>query len=261
MLLKESFAEEFSANFFGGRFLRSSLTGCLSDFEMNGPSFGGAMAVELVHTASLLHDDVIDGAFFRRHAPTFWHEKGTSASILAGDYLVTLAFEQLFQSNDLDLCRRFTASLKNVCSMEARQELEKSQQGSFDEAVAIASGKTGELFGFAACASSSNLGKRELLYNAGLKLGTAYQLADDMADAFGHASELGKPVGNDAKSGKLTIVTAGASVTKIKDVIELQIEEALNLFAMADKKIEAEFYLQDVFTPALEKLVGAVNEA
>lgn len=258
--LSESFLSEFAEPLFSGRLLRSSLLGYLCDFSKCDVTLNSALAVELVHSASLLHDDVIDGAFFRRHAETLWKQKGIPASILSGDYLVTLAFGRVVKTQNFSICTQFSESLQKVCALEAKQDLESETDKTIENAVEIAEGKTGELFGFAAFASTTDSSKAQALYEAGLKLGTAYQLADDLADAFGIFDEIGKTLGTDETSGKVTILSAGATFDEARQIIQKLIDEALSLFDEVGVLQNVENYLKDLFYPAIERLIGAKND-
>ncbi len=258
--LSESFLSEFSEPLFSGRLLRSSLLGYLCDFSKSENFINSALAVEFIHSASLLHDDVIDGAFFRRHAETLWKQKGIPASILSGDYLVTLAFGKVVKTENLAICAQFSDSLQKVCALEAKQDLEAETEKTIEKSLEIAEGKTGELFGFTAFASTTDTSNAQTFYRAGLKLGTAYQLADDLADAFGNSDEIGKTLGTDQKSGKLTILSAGATFEDVREIIKELINEALVLFAEVGVLKQAENYLNDLFYPAIELLIGESND-
>ena len=181
----------------------------------------GALAVELVHNFSLLHDDVMDGDEERRHRPTAWTIFGSSAAILAGDALLALAFEALFDV-PADRSRDAQAALA-----EATQALIVGQVDDLDferrldvgvgECVEMAAGKTAALM---ACAAS--IGARlaaapadvvRALHTFGHELGLAFQLVDDLLGIWGSAQSTGKPVGSDLRARKksLPVVAAMAS--------------------------------------------------
>ncbi|MBA4388136.1 MAG: hypothetical protein C0404_09155 [Verrucomicrobia bacterium] len=192
---------------FGGKMLRSRLI-----FHM-GAAAGlpasrlveCATTVEMIHAASLLHDDVVDGGVMRRGQPTFWMKKGTQAAILMGDWLVSRAAGHL-HNTDAALFPDFILTLQEMCDAEIEQELRtESQPNDWELAESIARRKTGSLFGFSArCAASDDPDLRDALRQAGYDIGTAYQLADDIQDMYPPEST-DKTLGLDAKDGKCTV--------------------------------------------------------
>jgi geranylgeranyl pyrophosphate synthase len=173
-----------------------------------------AVAAELVHSASLLHDDVVDAGMFRRGRPTVNALWGNIVAVMAGDLLLTVALEQL-----ADLDRQITydavATVKEMTyatidEVEARGEV----QLPVERYRRIAEGKTGALFGFCGRAAATLAGKKEIAsrFDAfGRHLGVAFQIADDLKDLRG--SEPGKPQFADIKSRTpaLPLILAAAS--------------------------------------------------
>lgn len=167
-----------------------------------------AMAVEVLHLSSLIHDDVIDEASERRGRPSVRQQWGNRASILVGDFLVAEVFRRLAD----DLGRQAIAVLAQRVSEMCRAEL--SEQGEnpaeFTEAQYFDNirGKTGSLMS-AACEvgaiASDNELARPLLATYGLNLGQAFQIVDDLLDLYGDAEKLGKPVLQDLRRGQLTL--------------------------------------------------------
>ena len=175
-----------------------------------------AAAVEMLHAASLLHDDVIDGAVMRRAVPAFWIEKGAAGAILLGDLLVCQAYKLV---NEVDAGRLMTTLIKlaeEVCDAEAEQELLlKGKPADWSTCVRIARRKTGALFAFAGyAAGGADAALSQALMNAGYAAGTAYQLADDILDAYGDEELAGKTLGSDAVSNKVT----AASACRVNDI-------------------------------------------
>jgi octaprenyl-diphosphate synthase len=195
-----------------GKMLRSRLV--LAIGGANGVDeqtlINAAAAVDIIHGASLLHDDVIDGGILRRGAPTFWKKYGTNGAILFGDLLVFKALNLLTEVNRLDLLQELIDMSTHVCRSEVEQELVlRGSPGTWEECEQIARAKTGALFAFAAAAGSMDKpGQLEALREAGFILGTAYQLADDVLDASGNEEISGKTLGTDNKRGKTTAITA-----------------------------------------------------
>lgn len=169
-----------------------------------------AAAVDIIHGASLLHDDVIDGGILRRGAPTFWKKYGTNGAILFGDLLMFKALALLAAVDRSNLLQELIDRTGEVCRSEVEQELIlRGTPGTWEECEQVARFKTGSLFAFAATAGSSNeLGQKEALREAGFILGTAYQLADDILDASGNEEVSGKTLGTDHDRGKTTAITA-----------------------------------------------------
>ena len=159
--------------------------------------YGGA-AIEMIHTASLLHDDVIDGGVIRRSAPTFWVEKGAAGAILLGDLLLFKAVDLVCQV-DGTLAHELVKLTGEVCEAESEQELVlRGTRSTLDVCMSIARRKTGALFAFMAyCAASDDEALRVAMKEAGYLVGTAYQMADDILDASGDATDAGKTLGTD----------------------------------------------------------------
>lgn len=166
--------------------------------------------VEMLHAASLLHDDVIDGAVLRRKAPAFWVTRGASGAILLGDLLVGQAYKLVNEVESGRLISVLVNLANEVCEAEAEQELLlKGEVSDWSTCVSIARRKTGALFAFAGYAAGGRDAKlSEALMNAGYAAGTAYQLADDILDAYGDEALAGKTLGSDAISSKITAASS-----------------------------------------------------
>lgn len=169
-----------------------------------------AAAVELVHGASLLHDDVIDGGRTRRGAPAFWTRYGAHGAILAGDILLGKALDVLSATRDPDLIAGLAQAVAEVCSAESEQELLlRGLPADWQTAVRLARAKTGPLFAFAAFAAAGNDPLlRSALKEAGYLAGTAYQLSDDVLDVVGDPIAAGKTLGTDVARSKSTSTSA-----------------------------------------------------
>ncbi len=169
-------------------------------------------AVEMIHAASLLHDDVIDGGYLRRGAPTFWVERGVPGAILVGDLLLFKALDIMGQVEDGRLVHTLVRMTGEVCDAESEQELlMRGKRADWSSCVRIARRKTGALFAFAAHACGGT--EPELcsaLTDAGYAVGTAYQLADDILDVRGDEASSGKTLGTDQGRAKNTAATVPA---------------------------------------------------
>lgn len=196
----------------GGKLLRARLlfrVGCGVGVDER-TLVQAAASVELVHAASLVHDDVIDGSVIRRHAPAFWVENGAAGAILVGDLLFCEAMrllEHVDHQGLMPLLIRFTSQM---CDAEAEQSLLlRGTTPTRENCIRLARRKTGSLFAFAArVAGGRDESLCAALEEAGFVLGTAYQLADDVLDAFGDDTASDKSLGLDAKQRKVTAATA-----------------------------------------------------
>jgi len=182
-----------------------------------------AVAIELVHNFSLLHDDVMDGDTTRRHRPTAWSVFGTSAAILAGDALLTLALDVLAATGGpvaSDGLRMLSAAVQDlVAGQSADTEFEKRAEVEVPECVRMAEHKTGALLGCAAALGGLFGGgsprQVDLLRGFGMRLGLAFQFVDDLLGIWGDPAATGKPVHSDLRNRKksLPVVVALASDT------------------------------------------------
>ncbi|MDF7822495.1 polyprenyl synthetase family protein [Pontiellaceae bacterium B12227] len=194
-----------------GKMLRSRLTLALGNANSipEEELINAGAAVDMIHGASLLHDDVIDGGLIRRGAPTFWKKYGINGTILFGDMLMFKALALLTAVNREDLLRELIDRTGEVCTSEVEQELIlRGSPGTWEECEMVGRYKTGSLFAFAAVAAGDRSGDQaDALREAGYLLGTAYQLADDVLDASGNEHVSGKTLGTDDKRGKTTAIT------------------------------------------------------
>jgi len=187
----------------GGKRLRPLLVFLSSDPDREPPIAAG-VAVELVHMATLIHDDLIDGAEFRRGRAAAWAAYGPAAARAAGDYLFARAFAELTATGDalgVELLADATLCLARGEAMQRRQTHDPDTTvPSYLERCAL---KTGKLFE-AACrlgsrASGADLGE------FGLMLGIAFQITDDILDCAGETVETGKIAGVDLREGTPTL--------------------------------------------------------
>jgi geranylgeranyl pyrophosphate synthase len=195
-----------------GKMLRSRLTLYLGNANgiQEAVLVNAAAAVDIIHGASLLHDDVIDGGILRRGAPTFWKKYGVNGAILLGDLLMFKALALLTSIDRADLLQELIDRTGEVCRSEVEQELIlRGAAGTWSDCEQVARFKTGSLFAFAAVAGATKEpGQVQALREAGYILGTAYQLADDLLDASGNEAVSGKTLGTDNGRGKTTAITA-----------------------------------------------------
>jgi octaprenyl-diphosphate synthase len=166
--------------------------------------------VEMIHTATLVHDDVLDEAEVRRHAPTVNHAWGNRASILLGDLLFSHAYHLASTVGDSEACRIIGETTNRVCAGELQQV---GEQGNLDLGepayFEIIDGKTAELTACACRLGALYAGASEAVVgqmaNFGRRLGLAFQIADDLLDLVGAESTAGKTLGTDLGQLKLTL--------------------------------------------------------
>lgn len=246
-----------------GKMLRSRLV--LSIGTPNGVDeqvlVNAAAAVDIIHGASLLHDDVIDGGILRRGAPTFWKKYGTNGAILFGDLLVFKALNLLVEAERLDLLQELIDMSTHVCRSEVEQELVlRGTPGTWKECEQIARAKTGSLFAFAAVAGGDgSKAQADALREAGFILGTAYQLADDVLDASGNEEVSGKTLGTDNDRGKTTAITAtrNAPTDPVSYIYTLLDQSLAKLEEWPELHQSWEDFINKTMKPVLKKHLNA----
>ena len=169
-----------------------------------------AAAVEFIHMATLLHDDVVDGSKMRRFLPTANVVWGSKASILVGDFLFSQSFKLIVSTKSLSALDVLSSASAIIAEGEVSQltQLETKRNVSEEEYLKIINAKTAELFG-AACSVGAIISGKESDANAlrefGLRLGNIFQIADDALDYFSDSKKVGKNVGDDFYEGKITL--------------------------------------------------------
>lgn len=195
-----------------------------------------AAVVEFIHTATLLHDDVVDNASLRRGkaaANTLW---GSGASILVGDFLFSKSFCLTVADGDLNVLKVLSRTTTMMAEGEILQLLKGSNIDTTERNyMAVVTSKTASLIA-AACQIGAILGKaflekEKMLAKYGMELGIAFQLVDDCLDYTSNNEELGKIVGNDLREGKVTLplICAIKNATTLERNVILAAIEAENL--------------------------------
>jgi octaprenyl-diphosphate synthase len=169
-----------------------------------------AVIIEMVHLATLVHDDVMDEAEIRRGRLTLAANWGNEVAVLFGDCLFAHALKLAAGFPTPDICRAVASATNTVCSGEILQTQHRRDfDGSRRDYIRVLEMKTGELFGLscelAARLSGASDAQREGLRQFGMAFGTAYQIYDDCVDLFGEEAEAGKSLGTDLAKGKLTL--------------------------------------------------------
>ena len=193
------------------------------------PAVPAAVAVELVHNFSLLHDDVMDADTTRRHRPTVWTVFGIPAAILAGDALLALAFDVIAATghpvSQVALRGLSGAVQELVVGQVSDVEFERRTDVTLAECVRMAEGKTAALIG-QSCALGAQFGnatpaRAANLYRFGDRMGLAFQLADDLLGIWGDPSVTGKPVFSDLCSRKKSLPVVAAINAGTREAAEL----------------------------------------
>jgi octaprenyl-diphosphate synthase len=168
-----------------------------------------AVIIEMIHLATLVHDDVMDEAHIRRGSPTVAAKWGNEIAVLFGDCLFAQALKLASEFPTTDICRAVSLATNTVCSGEILQTQQRRNFGAaLTDYFRVIGMKTGELFtlscDLAAFLSGAQPAQRAALREFGAAVGTAYQIYDDCMDLFGAEAEAGKSLGTDLAKGKLT---------------------------------------------------------
>ncbi|MGB1871613.1 MAG: polyprenyl synthetase family protein, partial [Candidatus Puniceispirillaceae bacterium] len=201
----------------GGKRMRPMMTvaGALlgsRDATIREPAIKLATAVEFIHSATLLHDDVIDESALRRGRDTANALWGNDASVLVGDFLFARAFELMVEAGDMTVLGRLASAAARITEGEIKQMAITGQPDtSPDDYYDVIEGKTAVLFSAAAAAgieiTGASAAQVESLRVYGMKLGMAFQIMDDALDYTASADEMGKNAGDDFADQKITLPT------------------------------------------------------
>ncbi len=201
-----------------------------------------AAIVEFIHTATLLHDDVVDESDLRRGKETASSVWGNQAAVLVGDYLYSRAFEMMVDVESMRVMSILANTTNTIAEGEVLQLLNCHDANTTEESYfAVIYSKTAKLFE-AACLIGAVLAElpeaeQEAIAKYGMHLGTAFQLADDILDYSASAEEMGKNIGDDLAEGKPTlplIVALRRSTGKQADMIRQAIEQGEGLSQIDD---------------------------
>ena len=197
----------------GGKRLRALLT--LGSAKLCGYSKGSrdvnlAACVELIHSATLMHDDVIDEGIIRRGKETLNEIWGNHSSVLIGDYLLSRCFEMMVEDGNLEVLKLLSSTSSKIAQGEVLQLQHKGEVDMLEETyLKIISAKTAELFAAStkvgAILSDVNNKEKDALEFYGRNLGLTFQIADDTLDYNSELKMFGKTVGQDFFEGKITL--------------------------------------------------------
>ncbi|SOC83314.1 octaprenyl-diphosphate synthase [Ensifer adhaerens] len=169
-----------------------------------------AASVEFMHTATLLHDDVVDESALRRGKSTARMIWGNQASVLVGDFLLGQAFKMMVDAGSMEALDVLATAATVIAEGEVMQlSAAKNMETTEDDYLAVIRAKTAALFAAAAEVGPIVAGESKAMRNAlksyGMNLGLAFQLVDDVLDYGGSSAELGKNTGDDFREGKITL--------------------------------------------------------
>lgn len=169
-----------------------------------------AAVIEFIHTATLLHDDVVDISTLRRGRPTANAEWGNAPSVLVGDFLYTRAFQLLVSIGNMEVMTLMSEVTNTIAEGEVLQLTKAGDPNTTEEDYfEVIKNKTAVLFAAATACGAILAGSKQQeidrFYQYGLDLGLAFQLVDDVLDYEGNAEEMGKNVGDDLAEGKPTL--------------------------------------------------------
>lgn len=201
----------------GGKRMRPMMTiaGAMlgsDDAAARVPAIKLATAVEFIHSATLLHDDVIDESKLRRGEDTANALWGNDASVLVGDFLFARAFELMVEAGDITVLGRLAAAAAQITEGEIKQMAVTGQpETALEEYYDVIRGKTAVLFSAAAAAGIEITGapaeQVEAMRVYGMELGMAFQIMDDALDYTASAAQMGKNAGDDFTDQKITLPT------------------------------------------------------
>lgn len=245
----------------GGKRLRPSLV-ILSAYASGRPVDIGitvqvAAGIELIHMATLVHDDVVDGAEIRRGRPTANTHWGNHISVLTGDYMLAKSFSLLSGRGDMRIMQAVAKATIAMAEGEINQiEAIHDVHAQTDQYISTIKNKTAE-FMSACCRIGAILASapdeiEDALAGYGLNLGIAFQITDDILDLAGDPARTGKPIGGDLREGKLTLPVI-LTMTRANSADRIALE---NILVGSNNTTEdVEFVLR------LAQQVGAIEEA
>jgi len=270
----------------GGKRIRPLLT--LGSAKLCGYAEGNrdtnlAACIELIHNATLLHDDVIDNSDLRRGIKTSNAIWGNQSSILVGDYLLSRCFEMMVEDGSQEVLKLLSSTSSKIAQGEVSQLEYKGEIDMLEETYfKIINSKTAALFAAAtrvgACITNKNRKEKDALESYGRNLGLAFQIADDALDYYSTNKIFGKEIGKDFYEGKVTLPAiflhqkANLSeriflekIFKKKNRSKLEFSETQNLikkynsidscFRRAEHFVNISYNALNIFNPSKEKII------
>ena len=228
----------------GGKRLRALLTlgsAKLCGYLKGGQDINLAACVELIHAATLLHDDVIDFSSFRRGEKTTNSIWGNQSSILVGDYLLSRCFEMMVENGNLEILKLLSSTSSIIAQGEVLQLQHKGEIDMLEETyLKIISTKTAALFSastkIGAILANKENKEKDALEFYGKNLGLTFQIADDALDYNSEIKIFGKKIGNDFYEGKITLPI----ILLFQQINNIEKKKLINIFK-ENKKMENDF--------------------
>jgi len=226
----------------GGKRLRALLTlesAKLCEYKKGGRDINLAACVELIHAATLMHDDVIDSSEIRRGKKTINKIWGNQSSILVGDYLLSRCFEMMVEDGNLEVLRLLSSTSSEIAQGEVLQLQHKGEIDILEETyLKIISSKTASLFAAAtkvgAILAEKDLKYKEALEFYGKNIGLTFQIADDALDYNSEIKFFGKKIGKDFFEGKVTLPI----ILLYQKISNLEKNELKNLFSKDKRNVD-----------------------
>lgn len=245
-----------------GKMLRTNLAACmLGDNPADWPRGLEYVcaAVELIHTASLFHDDVIDGATLRRGKPALWKMFSQNGAVLLGDIMYCKALMLLTESEGSVHLRSFMKKAYEVCVAETEQELiKRGREVDEETCIRIARSKTGPFFAIIGrvCGHGNDV-LADTLEEVGYNIGTAYQIADDLIDEIGDDAIAGKTLGTDRLRKKFTVAHSGGSAQSvIAGAFQTLCDDSLQLLdPWPEKQDGLRLYMNEILFPSCSNVL------
>ncbi len=242
----------------GGKRLRPRL--CLTTYALYKDSFDEsvlqpAAGLEVFHSFTLIHDDIMDKSPVRRGMPTVWTKWGEDGAILSGDVMCIDSYKRVAKAPAKVLGKvleLFSTTASQVCDgQQLDMDFEKEPQVRMEDYINMIGLKTGVLIACSAKMGAMIAGASEEdcenLYNFGYNLGLAFQIADDYLDAFGDAKVFGKPIGGDIVNNKKCWLTTHA-LEKADDKTRQKLLDAMSLpVGTTDEKLKKITLFKDVY--------------
>jgi geranylgeranyl diphosphate synthase type II len=235
-----------------------------------------AVSLELLHNFTLIHDDIMDQAPLRRGRETVYRKWNSNIAILSGDTLFAMAYDYLIKTDPRvlpDLLHAFNRIAIQICEgQQMDMNFENRQDVNIAEYIEMIRLKTAVFFGgciqIGAIVAKADKQEVNLLYNYGEKLGIAFQLQDDILDAFGSEKEIGKKQGGDIVANKKTFLYLKAheladdkSASKLKKLFSEPVEdedhkifEVLRIFDKLGVRKHAETVMEQYYQAAMQNL-------
>lgn len=258
----------------GGKRLRPAMLLLMSGAlgYRGGQRFTMAAVVEFIHTATLLHDDVVDESTLRRGRATANEIFGNPASVLVGDFLYSRAFQMMVETKEMRVME-ILANATNVIAEGEVMQLMNMHDASLDEAgyLHVIRSKTAKLFEasarLAAVLAGSNALVEEACATYGQALGTAFQIIDDVLDYDGDTAEMGKNLGDDLREGKATLPLIAAmqrgteaEARTVREAIENGSTEQLDTIARIVRKTGALDVARDAAAAEAQRAIAALEQ-